>query len=113
MDYWHRLGLTVHDDDAAFLTAMHNRRLWLFDSRAQHSLWDVAFAPADVLLFGSETRGLDQSLLSAHAARTVGIPQIAGERCLNLSTSVGIVVYEALRQVIKGLRPKDSSPEPI
>jgi len=99
MDYWKRLRLTVHDDDDAFFKAISNRRAWYFDSAAQSSLWDVAFHAGDVLVFGSETGGIEQSILSACPSQALRIPQVAGERCLNLATSVGIATYTALRQL--------------
>src|SRR5438876_12151019 len=64
MDYWTRLRLTIHDDDAAFLAAMPRRRLWLFDSAAKNSYWAGEFRLCDVLVLGSETAGIDKSLLS-------------------------------------------------
>ena len=98
MDYWPRLKLTVHDDTAAFLAATAQRRLWLFDSTGTRSVWDADFSGDDVLVFGSETRGLPDGLLAAHPERVLRIPQVEGERCLNLSTSAGIAHYEALRR---------------
>lgn len=101
MDYWPRLKLTVHDDDAAFLRAAAEAqgRLWLFTSNGARDLWDAAFAPHDWLVFGSETAGLPDAMLGAHPDRCLRIPQVAGERCLNLATAAGIGLYEALRQV--------------
>lgn len=99
MDYWQRLDLTVHDDQSAFFTSMGSHRMWYFDSGGARSIWSVEFEPGDVLVFGSETRGLDPSLLSAHSSQTLHIPQLAGERCLNLSTAVGVATYEALRRI--------------
>lgn len=98
MDYWPRLKLTIHDDTAAFLAAMATRPLWLFTTKAPRSYWDVAYEPDACLCFGSETAGLDQTLLDQHPDRCVRIPQAEGERCLNLSTAAGIGLYEALRQ---------------
>jgi tRNA (cytidine/uridine-2'-O-)-methyltransferase len=99
MDYWPRLKLTVHDDIEAFLAAMGERRCWLFDSEAKNSLFDVSFGAGDVLVFGSETRGIDPALLHARSAHSIRIPQSPNERCLNVSTAAGIAVYEALRQI--------------
>ena len=101
MDYWDRLKLTLHDDDASFFRAVEQsgENFRLFSSKAEKSLWDARFAPTDWLIFGSETVGIPRDFLSAHADRTVRIPQISGERCLNLSTAVGIALYEALRQI--------------
>ena len=99
MDYWRRLRVTVHDDLDAFLCAMKDRRLWLFDSAGVTSLWAARFADGDVLVFGSETRGLDPALLAARPAQVLRLPQLAEERCLNLATAAGAGIYEALRQV--------------
>jgi len=99
MDYWERLRVTVHDDDDAFFRSIDGARVWLFTSKGERSLWEADFADRDVLIFGSETRGISQSVRERFAERQLRIPQVAGERCLNLSTAVGIGVYEALRQV--------------
>ena len=99
MDYWPRLKLTLHDDPAAFEAAMKGRRLWMFTSKANRSFWNTDFADEDCLVFGSETHGLPWALLSREPDRCLRIPQVTGERCLNLSTSVGIALYEALRQL--------------
>lgn len=99
LDYWPRLALTVHDDNASFLDAMRDRRLWLLDSIGQSSLFDASFADGDVICLGSETRGIDPALLGAKAGRVLRIPQQPGERCLNLSTSAGIVLYQALARI--------------
>src|SRR5688572_9002225 len=64
MDYWPRLKLTIHDDASAFMRAMVGMRLWLFSSKGSRSFWDVQFQDGDCLLFGSETHGLPESLLT-------------------------------------------------
>jgi tRNA (cytidine/uridine-2'-O-)-methyltransferase len=98
MDYWPRLRLTVHDDRAAFAAATAGKRQWLFTTKADRSVWDVPFADGDCLVFGSESHGLPADLLAAGPDHWVRIPQVAGERCLNLSTAVGIGLYECLRR---------------
>ena len=99
MDYWPRLRLTVHDDLAAFLAWLGDRRAWLLENAAPQSIWQTRFAPGDVLVLGSETAGASAEVREHFAARLVGIPQAPGERCLNLSTACGIGLYEALRQI--------------
>jgi tRNA (cytidine/uridine-2'-O-)-methyltransferase len=99
MDYWHRLDLTVHDDDAGFFQAVPAGLCWFFTSKAGQSFWDAEYRDGDCLVFGSETQGLPASLLGANSQRCVRIPQLPGERCLNLSTAAGIGLFEALRQV--------------
>ena len=99
MDYWKQLNVTVHDSTEQFLKAMAHRRLWLFDSSGQTGIWDVQFRDGDVLVFGSETRGIDPALLQACPSQVIRIPQLSGQRCLNLASAVAIATYEALRQL--------------
>jgi tRNA (cytidine/uridine-2'-O-)-methyltransferase len=99
MDYWPRLQLTVHDDDDAFLRFAGEARMWLFSSHGTRSHWQADFRDGDFLVFGSETKGIDESLKSKYPQQLVRIPQAAEERCLNLSTAAGIALYEALRKI--------------
>ena len=99
MDYWPRLNLTVHDDTGAFMAAVGENPRWFFSTTGTVPLWEAGFRDGDWLIFGSETHGIDRSLLAAHPDRAVRIPQAPGERCLNLSTAAGIVLYEALRRI--------------
>jgi tRNA (cytidine/uridine-2'-O-)-methyltransferase len=99
MDYWERLKLTVHDDDDAFFASVAGARLWLFTSKGTRSLWEAKFEDGDVLVFGSETKGISQRVRERFPSCDLRIPQAEGERCLNLSTAAGIGLYEALRQV--------------
>ena len=104
MDYWPRLRLTVHDDTAALLAAAPRQSRWLFSTKGGRSLWEADFRDGDWLVFGSETKGIDDAVLADHPGRVLRIPQAPGERCLNLATSVGIGLYEALR-VLSAARP--------
>jgi tRNA (cytidine/uridine-2'-O-)-methyltransferase len=99
MDYWDRLKLTVHDDDDALLAniAKEEGRVWLFTSRGKKSIWNAKFTDGDWLIFGSETAGIGEKFLSRYPDRLLRIPQIEGERCLNLATAAGVALYEALR----------------
>jgi tRNA (cytidine/uridine-2'-O-)-methyltransferase len=99
MDYWDRLRVIVHDDDEAFFRSIGDARVWLFTSKGERSMWAADFADGDVLIFGNETRGISQAVRARFGGREVRIPQVAGERCLNLATAVGIGLYEAIRQV--------------
>jgi tRNA (cytidine/uridine-2'-O-)-methyltransferase len=102
LDYWPRLQLQLHDDTASFLARVDAAKLWFFDSVGTIDLFDAPFAPGDTLCLGSETRGIDPDLLGAYPNRVVRIPQVPGERCLNLSTSAGIALYQALRHARAG-----------
>jgi tRNA (cytidine/uridine-2'-O-)-methyltransferase len=109
MDYWPRLRLTVHDDTDALLAASAPSNRWLFSSKGERPFWDAPLTDDDWLVFGSETHGIDASILAAHAqeGRVLRIPQVEGERCLNLSTAVGAALYEALRRITSRARPCD------
>jgi tRNA (cytidine/uridine-2'-O-)-methyltransferase len=99
MDYWPRLKLTLHDDLEAFIAAVGDGRVWLMENGSPQSIWTADFQDGDWLLFGSETSGLPKSVLSRWADRLVGIPQVEGERCLNVSTAAGIGLFAALHRI--------------
>jgi tRNA (cytidine/uridine-2'-O-)-methyltransferase len=99
LDYWHAVEVRVHASLDTFLAAWH-APLWLLSTRATRTYADAAYARGDAIVFGSETLGLPQALLDAHADRALRIPMRPGSvRSLNLSTSVGIVTYAALTRL--------------
>jgi tRNA (cytidine/uridine-2'-O-)-methyltransferase len=99
MDYWPRLKLTVHDDLDAFLQILGNGRVWLLENGSGQTIWDADFADGDWLLLGSETTGLPRSLRERYPDSLIAIPQVEGERCLNVSTAAGIGLFAALRAI--------------
>lgn len=102
MDYWKSLDVHHHEDWDSFLKSdQAPKRLWLFTTRAKSSFWEVSFADGDGLLFGNETSGAPDWLHDEKKIEgRIEIPRFNSElRSLNLSTSVGIATYEALRQV--------------
>ena len=102
MDYWKALDLHEHRDWEAFLNSPSRpKRWWMFTTHAQQSFWDATFEPGDGLLFGNEGAGCPDWLHDqTDPTFKVKIPQFTpGLRSLNLSTSVGIAAYEALRQI--------------
>ena len=100
MDYWPRLRVAVHDDDEAFFGSIGGGGVWLLTSKGGRSIWDADFADGDVLIFGNESRGLSDAVRGRFVGeRQLRIPQAVGERCLNLSTAVGVVLYEAMRRI--------------
>jgi tRNA (cytidine/uridine-2'-O-)-methyltransferase len=99
LDYWDALDVVLHPSLDHFF-ATHTAGLWLFSTRATEPYRAAPFARGDALVFGKETAGLPAAVLEAHAARCLRIPMRAGAvRSINLSTAVGIVVYEALAQL--------------
>ena len=98
MDYWENVDLRRHVAWEDFEQATEGRRVWMLTTKAQRTLWDADFAPGDVLLFGPESRGLPEALLASAPERCLRIPMVQTARSLNLGASVGITLYEALRQ---------------
>jgi tRNA (cytidine/uridine-2'-O-)-methyltransferase len=98
IDYWHLVQLAVHRSFQHFRAAHPELRLHLFSSQAARSYLEADFQPGDALVFGKESVGLPQTLLTDHSARVWGIPTSGGVRSLNLSNAVAIVLYEALRK---------------
>ncbi|HEY5552233.1 MAG TPA: tRNA (cytidine(34)-2'-O)-methyltransferase [Opitutaceae bacterium] len=102
MDYWHSLDLHEHADWEGFkASAAAPRRIWLFTTNSERSFWSADFADGDGLLFGNEEAGCPEWL---HAEILdefrITIPHANDSlRSLNLSTAVGIGVYEALRKI--------------
>jgi tRNA (cytidine/uridine-2'-O-)-methyltransferase len=97
LDYWPNVDLTVHPHWAAFEAAHPLARIVLTSARAGEALHRFRFQPGDAIVFGPETRGLPDFLYDLHPLR-VRIPVHGTVRSLNLSTSAGILLYEALRQ---------------
>jgi len=99
LDYWQHLQWEAVDNWDALLGRVADRSPWFFSKTAHTSYTQARFQPGDVLVFGSETQGLPKSLLEVNRSRCLRIPIRPEARSLNLSVSVGIVAYEARRQM--------------
>ena len=99
LDYWFMTDVRVHESWADFLKANPDASMYFATTKAPRDYCQVAYAPDDYLVFGRETRGLDEELLAANYHRCVRIPMREEARSLNLSNSVAILAYEALRQL--------------
>ncbi|MBR2515035.1 MAG: tRNA (cytidine(34)-2'-O)-methyltransferase [Halomonas sp.] len=99
LDYRDLANVTRHANFTAFQTAMQGRTIWAITTKGTHAHSNAAFAPGDVLLFGSETAGLSAEVHAAlPAEQKLRIPMQPNNRSLNLSNAVAIVSYEAWRQ---------------
>ena len=99
LDYHELAVVRVHRDWEACLAVLGDARRFAFSSRASRRYDEVAFRPGDALVFGAETRGLPGEVLEAFAPdRRLRLPMVPGNRSLNLSNAVAVVVYEAWRQ---------------
>ena len=97
MDYIDHVAVTRHAGFGAFQAAAGASRLVLFTTKSSASIYDFAFRPDDVLLFGKESAGVPQDVADACQAR-VRIPIRAEVRSMNLATAAAIALAEALRQ---------------
>jgi len=97
LDYWEGVDVEMIDDLMEYLEKK-TTPFYFLSSKAKKQYTDIHYTPADALIFGSETSGLPEIFLERWPERFVTIPMLPGARCLNLATSVGITLYEALRQ---------------
>ena len=98
MDYWEHLDVTRYINFADFREKHPSARIWMATTKAKHVYTDVSFAPDDFIMFGKESGGIPEELLVDHEETCIRIPMLPSIRSLNLSSSVAIVLYEALRQ---------------
>lgn len=97
LDYWHLLDITFYDNLDDFFSK-NSGNFYFASTKALHRHSDVSFKDGDYIFFGKETKGLDEKLLKDNKEKCIRIPMIEDARSLNLSNSVAIVIYEALRQ---------------
>jgi tRNA (cytidine/uridine-2'-O-)-methyltransferase len=99
LDYHEYADLQVHDDWPTAQAALAGRRLFAFSTKGSGVFSQARFQPGDVFLFGPETRGLPAEVLEALPdTQRLRLPMRPGQRSLNLSNTVAVVVYEAWRQ---------------
>jgi tRNA (cytidine/uridine-2'-O-)-methyltransferase len=101
LDYWEHLKVVRHASIEAFMSFLpKDAPKVFFSKKAGHTLFEHSFKRGTFLIFGKETMGLPEWLINAHPTETVRIPMYdARVRSLNLSNSVSIAVYEAIRQL--------------
>lgn len=100
LDYWPNLTWTHHATLEDWQAKVEDpSRVFYFSTKAEKVYSDVHYRTGDWLVFGKETKGLDPELLRRNADRAVKIPLLGPARSLNLSTSVAIAAFEAIRQL--------------
>ena len=100
LDYWSELDVSVYENFGEVeAKAGAGARFFFYTTKAGKRYTDVSFRDGDYLVFGKETHGLPEPLLAANYGRCLRIPMGKRLRSLNLSNSVAIAVYEALRQL--------------
>lgn len=100
LDYWEAVDIQYHRDIESLQRSLSDCRFLYFSTKAERVYTDICYRRDDCLVFGRETRGLPEELLRANWENSLRIPMPNTRvRSLNLATSVGIALYEALRQV--------------
>ena len=99
LDYWFLMRYHVYDDLADFFRRNPGARCWFASTKAPRGHTAADYRDGDFLVFGKETRGLPETLLAKEYDRCIRIPMREEARGLNLSNSVAVVLYEALRQL--------------
>jgi tRNA (cytidine/uridine-2'-O-)-methyltransferase len=98
LDYWDMLDIHYYKNFEAFLNQNDNKRMHFASTKSPNRYDQAKYKNDDYIVFGKETAGLPEKLLKRRLDETVRIPMISGARSLNLSNSVSIILYEALRQ---------------
>ena len=98
LDYWHLVDVRVYDNLEDFFSKNDVRQLWCLSTKAPRCYTEADLTGDCYLFFGKETKGLPEDFLEANRESCVRIPMRSEARSLNLSNSVAIAVYEALRQ---------------
>ena len=98
MDYWDKLDVRRYINFEDFLTKNPNAKIWMATTKAKHVYSEVAYGPDDYIMFGKESAGIPEEILVDYEDTCVRIPMLDEIRSLNLSNSVSIMLYEALRQ---------------
>ena len=98
MDYWPQLALTTYMNYEDFLRRNPGAKIYMATTKGPQVYSDVSFEPDCYLMFGKESAGIPEEILLEHQDTAIRIPMVGETRSLNLSNSVAIVLYEALRQ---------------
>ncbi|MBO4377096.1 MAG: tRNA (cytidine(34)-2'-O)-methyltransferase [Lachnospiraceae bacterium] len=98
MDYWEHLNVTRYINYEEFKEKHPNAKIWYATTKAHQCYTDVKFGEDDYIMFGKESAGIPEEILVDNEETCIRIPMLSDIRSLNLSNSVAIVLYEALRQ---------------
>lgn len=99
LDYWHLVEVFDYENLADFFAKNHVEQMWCLSTKAPKSYTEAQFTDGCYLFFGKETKGLPETFLEQHRDACIRLPMRDVARSLNLSNSVAITVYEALRQL--------------
>jgi tRNA (cytidine/uridine-2'-O-)-methyltransferase len=98
LDYWEKLDLTVWESVDEFLKSVDINKCHFATTKTTKPYFKAKFNVGDYIIFGSETKGIDENILNKYKEKCITIPMTENGRSLNLAVSTGIVLYEAIRQ---------------
>ena len=98
LDYWPRLDVTVYSDYEDFLERNPGAKIYMATTKAKRVYTDISYEPYCYIMFGPESRGIPEEMLVENRENCMRIPMWGETRSLNLSNSVAVILYEALRQ---------------
>ena len=98
MDYWEHLDVTRYINFEEFLEKNPGAKIYMATTKGQHVYTEVNYEPDCYIMFGKESAGIPEEILVEHPDNCIRIPMLSEIRALNLSNSVAVVLYEALRQ---------------
>ena len=98
LDHWHKLDVTVYSDYQDFLGRNPGAKIYMATTKAPNVYTEASYEPDCYIMFGPESRGIPEDILVKNQETCVRIPMWGDIRSLNLSNSVSIILYEALRQ---------------
>lgn len=98
LDYWDSVNITKYNTLDELKNEYPDANFYYLTTKSKQKYTDFSFSEGDFFVFGPETRGIPENILNANPHTAITIPMIDGQRSLNLSNSVSIVLYEAIRQ---------------
>ena len=98
LDYWDRLNLIIWESVEEFLTKNDTSKMHFATTKTKKPYFQAKFTPGDFIIFGSETKGINEEILNKYKNQCITIPMTKEGRSLNLAVSTGIILYEAIRQ---------------
>jgi len=99
LDYWHKLDLTIHNSLEDLLAKYPDNNVYYCTTKTDKIYTKVEYKRGDAFVFGPESRGIPEDILFSNREKNITIPMTGEIRSINLSNSVAIIAYEALRQV--------------
>ncbi len=98
LDYWKKLNLVIWENADEFLNNNDTNKMHFATTKVKKPYFQAKFNPGDFIIFGSETKGINEDILNKYKTRCITIPMSKEGRSLNLAVSCGIILYEAIRQ---------------